>query len=383
VRALLERQFRPLLTLPRAEVWRQLEPGLARYYAGFGGLQKRDLTTSVLLKAPGPNGEKGVLYCSFEYNWIRLAKHHDARAFFSRYLLVGQSSGSPPDFAPAGYLAGLSDDPVFIGVSNHADTAMLDLASPVVRPIDLMACDWVEPEAFTPQPKDSRSIDIIMVANWLRLKRHWLLFEALSRLPKSLRVVLIGRNADRRTEAHMRQEARAFGARQDLEIHTNVEHHRVRELLCDARISLLFSYREGSCVAPVESMFADTPVGMMHGAHVGSAAYINEATGVLLRRRGLARQLAMFLERSAGYDARAWALQHVSCHQSSSRLNEVLRDYALGAGQPWTQDIAPLCWRYVPSYVRAEDEARLAPAVDDLERQHGVRLERFVYQAVK
>lgn len=383
VRRMLRGHLKPLLQAPGGEECRRLEPGLTRYYAGFGGLQKRAVTTSLLLKAPGPNGEKGVLYSSFEYNWLRLAKHHDGREFFRRYLLVGQSSGSPPDFAPAGYLAGLSPDPVFVGVSNLADLSMLDMAAPVVRPIELMACDWVEPEAFSSRHPDERDIDIIMVANWLRLKRHWLLFEALAQMPSNLRVVLVGRNADRRNAEHMRLEARAFGVRQDLDIRTNIENQVVRDLLCRSRVSLLFSYREGSCVAPVESMFANTPVGMMRGCHVGSAAYINSATGVMLERRNLAHQLTAFLERSASFDARTWALANVSCHRSSERLNVILREYALSAGQPWTTDIAPLCWRYVPSYVHSADETRLAPAVAALQDELGVELVKFQYQPAK
>lgn len=370
----------PQLEGKHPPVWRAIEPGLDRYYTDFGRIQKQLLTTSLVLKAPGPGGEKGVLYSSFEYNWVRLAKYHDARAFFSQYLLVGQSSGSPPDFAPAGYLAGLSDDPVFIGVSNQSDMAMLRAAQPVLQPIELMACDWVEPESFRPRPHADRDIDIIMVANWMRFKRHWLLFEALAHMPRGLRVVLVGRNGDRRNQDDILREARAFGARQDFEVYTNIQHQQVRDLLSRSRVSVLFSYREGSCVAPVESMFADTPVAMMHGAQVGSLAYINPATGVLVNRDGLPNQLAEFLERSASFQPRAWAIEHVSCHRSSERLNDMLRRYAESAGQPWTQDIAPLCWRYVPSYVRAEDEQRLAPAVEALERDLGLVLEKFVYR---
>ena len=58
-------------------------------------------------------------------------------------------------------------------------------------------------------------------------------------------------------------------------------------------------------------------------------------------------------------------------------MNDQLRAHALGAGQPWTRDIAPLCWRYVPSYVDPADEARMAPAVEQLRADHGVELVKF------
>ena len=379
LRISLRRFLQPYLEAPRAELWRQNQIGLARMYDGFGGLAKRQLTTSLLLKAPGPNGEKGVLYSSFEYNWMRLVLHHDARAFFSEYLLVGASSGSPPDYAAFANLAGLSPDPIFVGVSNPADMAAYQLMSPVIRAVPLMASDWINPDHYAPKPRAHREIDILMVANWLRLKRHWLLFEALRTMRRDLRVVLVGRNATGRTEKDLRAEAKAFGVRQELEIHTNIPYEEVTRHECDARISLLFSYREGSCVAPAECLFADTPVGMMRDAHVGSKAYINSRTGLLFDRHRLGHALSRFLEESDRFTPRAWALENISCHHSSRRLNELLRDHARSVGQPWTRDLAPLCWRYVPAYVDPADESRMAPAVEELCRRHGVELVKFIY----
>jgi hypothetical protein len=93
----------------------------------------------------------------------------------------------------------------------------------------------------------------------------------------------------------------------------------VAELQCDARASALFSAREGSCVAVVESLFAGSPVAMMEGAHVGSRAYVNEHTGVLLRRRGLARGLSRFIEESGRYSPREWAEANTGCHHANAR----------------------------------------------------------------
>ena len=47
-----------------------------------------------------------------------------------------------------------------------------------------------------------------------------------------------------------------IGVPQDIELHSNVESHEVSEYLCDARISTIFTKREGSCVAVTESLFA-------------------------------------------------------------------------------------------------------------------------------
>ena len=52
----------------------------------------------------------------------------------------------------------------------------------------------------------------------------------------------------------------------------------------------------------------------------------------------------------------------------------------MDSGRPWTVDLAPMCWRYVPRYLRPEDAARMQPAIEAMARHHGVRLKTFVYR---
>ena len=127
-------------------------------------------------------------------------------------------------------------------------------------------------------------------------------------------------------------------------------------------------------------MFADTPVAMMADGEVGSKAYINKDTGILVERAGLGRTLSEFLERRETYRPREWALANVTCHHSSQKLNAVLREYAQRAGHAWTTDIAPLCWRYVPRHVNAADDVRLAPGVEELRSTLGIELVKWEYK---
>jgi glycosyltransferase involved in cell wall biosynthesis len=378
-RELLKRMLQPYLVGGLTGLCRSEKVGWEQYFGKFGDPGNRcPLTTSLVLKAPKPNGERGVLYCSFEYNWMRLVAHHDAAAVLSDYYLVGASSWSPTDYAVLAAFAGLSPDPIFIGVSNHADVDRLALMRPVAEPLPILASDWVNPDCYAPKPQRERTIDILMVANWSRVKRHWLLFEALRDMPSHLRVVLVGRNAPGRTEREIRAEAQAFGAPQQIELRTNLEIDEVTALQCDARISLIFSRREGSCVSTAESLFAGSPVGMIDDAHIGSRAYLNPRTGAICPRKGLAKSLRRFLEESERYTPRQWALENISCQKASQRLNAVLREWSSKTHRPWTEDIAPLCWRYVPAYVNPADERRLSPAVEELKRRHGVELQKFL-----
>ena len=377
--AALRRIVAPYFGGAKADFCRSRKIGWERYYSDFD-LQSPELTSSLLLKAPGQNGEKGVLYIAFEYNLMRLVAHTDARRVLQDYLVICASSWSPTDFAMMANVAGLNDDPLFVGISNEADIEAYDIASPVVRPLPLLASDWIDPQFYTPKPHSDRTVDFLMVANFSRFKRHWLLFKALPRMSPDIRVAILGMATPDRTADTLREEARAFGVKQDLEIKTNVSIEEVAAYQANSRVSLYFSRREGSCVATAESLFADSPVAMMRDAHIGSKSYINADTGALLDYRDLPQQLEGLLERSGNFRARAWADANITAHRSSDRLNQIFKDHAAKTGRPWTQDLAPMCWRYVPTYLKPEDRARLRPAVDDLAQRHGVKLKEFIYR---
>jgi glycosyltransferase involved in cell wall biosynthesis len=375
----------PWLEPDQVDIWRNEKIGWHRYYAyaAFNSISKeRALTTSLVLKEPGDNGEKGVLYCSFEFNWMKLIANHDARKLFREYILVGASSWSPSDHAVLANLCGLSKDPAFIGISNMADIAQYRMFAPHIHPLPIMACDWVAAEDFQPLPHHMRTIDILMVSHFRPWKRHWLLFEALRDMDPNLKVTLIGRASEGRTERELREEAAAFGVKQELTFLTHLEIDEVIRHQCNAKVSVALSKREGSCVSVTEALFADTPVVMMDDAHVGARAYINSSTGRLVNRRNFARTLEELIANPRACMPRAWATEHISARLTSKKLNTILREHALRTGQPWTRDIAPLCWRYVPRYLDEIDRLRLRPAVERLRAQHGIVLEEFVSEKV-
>jgi glycosyltransferase involved in cell wall biosynthesis len=362
LRNFLQPRVSALLSGPQASIWREQKVGWEPYLADMARFPANEISASILLKAPQENGEKGVLYSSFEYNWLKLAQHPKAKEFFARYTLVGASSWSPGNFGVMASMAGLSDSPVFLGVSNASDLDGYRMLSPVIDPVMQLASDWIHPGYYRPKPRQERSIDILMVANWLPFKRHWLLFEALRSLPSHLRVVLIGIAAPGRTEQVLRAEAEAFGVTQKIEFHTNLSIDEVTGFQCDAKLAVVMSHREGSCVVVAESLFADTPVILMEDAVIGSKAYINPQTGALANRSNFPQQIERLLATNPALAPRDWAIKHISCLISSARLNEILRNRSQQEGRPWTTDIAPLCWRHMPRHVDPAEGERLEQA---------------------
>ncbi len=172
----------------------------------------------------------------------------------------------------------------------------------------------------------------------------------------------------------MRREAGYYGVADRFAMWSNQAHAKVREAFCRAKVSLLLSQREGSAVVVAESLFADTPVGLLHDADIGSRTFINEQTGRLLHEHDLAGQLNDFLASADRCAARAWAEANISCFKSTERLNAILKSDALAAGQEWTRDIHALCWQPDPRLVDPADWQALAGERAAFRARYGIDL---------
>jgi len=215
LREQLESQLSLWLEPPRADIWRREKIGWDRLR---DRLANRALDKSLVLKSPGANGEKGVVYLSFEYNWLRLVAHYELPKLLEEYLLVIASSSSPPDFTSHWALAHIGPDPVFLQISNLSDQKRHERLPHNIRPVPIMASDWINPVFYRPRPHPQREIDILVVAGWSRVKRHWLLFNALRKMRRDLRVVLIGQDSEGRTADDVWREAKAFGVANQIEL---------------------------------------------------------------------------------------------------------------------------------------------------------------------
>jgi hypothetical protein len=335
--------------------------------------QKPRMNKAAILKpCLGPR-EKGVVFISFENQWVRLLKLADLRGFASRYTLVVAPSGSPHNLVnylfPACY-----PDSIFTLISNPRDPEVLPRVAPNLVVVPLYASSWVNPASFEPVPRPERKYDLIMVANFAKFKRHQALFAALRGMPRTLRLLLIGQDQDGRTAETIHEVARWYGVADRFELRSNQDYREVTRALCRARASVVLSRREGSCVVIAESLFADAPAALLHNAEIGSRVFLNEETGRLLEDSSLAPQLTAFVAEADRYCPRAWAEANISCFRSSQTLNDLLRRHALAAGQEWTQDIAPLHWCPDPRLVHETDWVRLAPERAEILKRFDVEI---------
>lgn len=338
------------------------------------GADRRRIAKAAILKPYISASEKGVLFISFEEEWTRLIHHCDLAAFAQRYDLIVSPTWSPPHCLATTAFAHAWPGPLFSLISNRRDLEILPRLAPNYVPLPLFASNWVNPDFYRPVPRRERDVDIVMLANFGKYKRHLALFRALRSLRPRPRVLLMGQDQSGRTADTLRAEAEGYGVRDAVSIVTNASNEEVAQGLCRSRISLILSRREGSCVAVAESFFANTPVGLLRGAEVGSGAFLNAETGRRLDEHNLAAELTAFLDDCERYTPRAWAEQHISCFRSSAQLNEFVKQHMLAAGQEWTCDLAPLCWRPDPCLVRPEDRQRMKIAQEDVRQRFNLEI---------
>ncbi len=181
-----------------------------------------------------------------------------------------------------------------------------------------------------------------MVAGWSGYKRHRAFFRALGRLRKQgrvLKVALVGYPIDT-TLAELLAQADLFGVRDQLEIHESVGQAEVNLLFNRARVNVLWSRREGVNRTIVEGMFAGVPCILRDGFNYGyKYPLINEQTGTFATEDGLPDTLLRMVDQHARYSPREWVMEHMSCFQTTKRLNSVIKETALARGEAWTTDI--------------------------------------------
>ena len=363
------KDFRELLQTEDPQAWHEVIHSNPRYSRILR--DEPQLTRSAILKAPGPNQEKGVLLTYFEYNLARVLSlpDEDLRWLDSHYHLVFVASWSPTDYALIGTALLRIQSPLFIQCANERERQRLSSLHPRLVVLPGLACDWVDPVFYRPKSAPDRRIDLLMVANWGAFKRHWEFFLSLKHMPADLRVVLVGQKEGGRDRAYIERMAKGIGVPQKLELLESLDIDSVTKLQCDARVSVILSRREGGCVAAVESLFAGCALAMRSDAHIGSSAHIHEETGCRLRPVHIASDLLSLLARSRNLLPQNWARAHIRNDLTLSRINETLRQHAVQAGQTWIEDMAIPRWRPHPTLASDNDQERLRSSYEDMHQR--------------
>ena len=165
----------------------------------------RRIAKAAILKPFISPREKGVLFISFEEQWSRLIHHCDLEAVAQRYDLIVSPTWSPPHCLATTAFAHAWPGPLFSLISNQRDLEILPRLSSNYVPLPLFASSWVNPEFYHPLPRRERDVDIVILANFGKYKRHLALFRALRSLRPRPRVLLMGQEQSGRTAQTLRR----------------------------------------------------------------------------------------------------------------------------------------------------------------------------------
>ena len=321
----------------------------------------------MILKVPKPEtGEKGVMILTYNSTFAELPAVFDLVKILKRYRVVVEPSYSR-NFEPAIFLYLGSDADVLLTSSQADDQDFVRKTGLNFTMVPLGASDWVDPNVFSPAPDGERQYDVVMVAAWLRIKRHGTLFQAIKALhPRKLRVALIGYPMDL-TAAEVRKEMRRFGVEKQCDLFENLAPPEVARIVGRSKVAVHLTKQEGTNKATYEALCCNTPL-IVYRHNLGfPMSSINERTGLLAADNELADAIAWAVDHYLEFQPRAWALEHTGYLRATRTLNDCLRDAALRRREPWTQDIVARVNLVNPRYKFESDRLAMEPAYSQLE----------------
>jgi glycosyltransferase involved in cell wall biosynthesis len=293
----------------------------------------------LVVKSSRPR-ERGVLVVDYSYVFPLLAGLFDLPAIADRYTIVLEPSWAG-SCTPEILLYSSLPNNVFVETIEPRDRDLLATLDLNLKAVPIAANWWVDPRS-APQPHAKRDIDVIMVAAWADIKRHWRVFKILSRLRKRghrLKVALVGYQYDR-TKRDIEALADHFGIRDQVETFERISQEDVSRLLMRSKVHVLWSRRECANRAIVEAMMADVPVIVREGLTFGfKYPYINDQTGRFVREGELGDAILEMITNRNQYAPREWVLRNMTCEKATAILEEHLRLRALAAGEPWSEGV--------------------------------------------
>lgn len=302
--------------------------------------QSINLSYCLVLKPYISDVEKGIFLISFENQLDSIISSGLLPVVQARYHIVFIPSWtglySPALFMLATHAA---SEPVFVLPVHDREEAQVRRLGSGFIPLPFNAASWVNQDFFQ-QLEVERDIDCLMVANFSSFKRHWLLFKALKRLPKSVTATCVGVGLGSRHAGSVRQEAEDYGVSDRVTIIENPSQEDLRLYFQRAKTFCALSYREGSFIAVAEALMSGTPVVMFKNSHIGTKSLITPEVGALV---GSVAELREQIMNYMGFEnharVRSIAADSISAQANCRKLNHMLSDWSCVTGRRWTTDI--------------------------------------------
>jgi len=282
----------------------------------------------LLILSPPVNGKKGVILIKFTDYFKYFISIFDIDKIRHEYVLVLEPSSCGYFDEDILCMMGLNI-PVIVQTPELVDKEFLYKINTNLIPIDLGANYWVDDRVFFPIENQAKEYDVIMVAIWGNVKRHYHLFKALSMIKPEARpnIALVGVSWPL-TIDEIKEIAAYYNVEKSLVFFENLTQQEINVLLSKAKATILLSKKEGFNKSIVEAMYANVPAFILFGHNFGyEYPYINNKTGGYIDNDSVDE----FLENvdniitSNSFSPREWVLEHCSIAYSTNKLAKILQ----------------------------------------------------------
>jgi len=294
----------------------------------------------IMLKPYIDKTEKGVLLIQYNDSMKRFAALYNLPELAKHYRIILEPSTWGYQYIEYLYFYQLDTD-IIVQAQRKEDYDYIKKIGKNLVPIRIGAGDWINPDMFTDNDISiNKEFDLIMVASWLCLKRHKILFKELEKIKKKLtRIALVGYPINGRTIKHIIAECKKHKLLDLVSIYEEIPNHEVSNLLRRSKCSVMLSKREGANKAIYESIFSNVPV-IVSETTVGiNRDHINDCTGVFSSDDKLHEAILYMITNYQKYNTRDWAINNTGCYNSSSCINNLLKELSHNRNENWTVDI--------------------------------------------
>jgi len=304
--------------------------------------------------------EKGVILLKYLDTYVRLEKYYNVGKILSDYEIVLELSyyGScRPEVLQ--FLRYLNNN-VFVGLVEDIEIDFIKRLNANLIPVDFSSSTWVDDRVFVPSNNNSKIYDCIMVGTWDPVKRHHLLFKAISKInDPEFKAAIVG-VAWGGTREKIEDMISYYGLKNRIDLFENASVPEVNNLINQSKVLILASLKEGGNKSIIESMIADTPV-IVLSRHIGiNHSWINKQTGMKARPENLHEALTHFRTEYANYSPRKWALENISCKISTAKLESAIKNSTASKGELWQNSLAVKVNRG-PIAVYYDDDLKIQP----------------------
>ena len=294
----------------------------------------------VLLLKPSISGkEKGAILIQYTDAFKKFVSIFNLNEVAKYYRIVLEPSTWGYCDAAILFFLNMQTD-VIVQAQYAPDYEYIESLGVNLIPLRMGAGDWVDEDRFQSMPLDAKIYDLVMVASWQRIKRHELLFKAVSRCKGTVKkIALIGYPSSGRTKDDVLREAERYGVVERIDIYEGISRSDVSKIIGESKIGVMLTLREGANKGIYECFFSGVPV-VISDRNIGvNREHINQYTGLTASDADLAEKITFLLENIGRFAPREWALTMTGYKSSTRRLNDALKACAKKAGEEWTQNI--------------------------------------------